>query len=91
MKKNTDSFHYKGNTIIETAPEKDETLKEVKTDTLTVSNNTIREKHEHEWIKLLKLDQAECMMLSLKVEETPVMPLPEPVNMCETVTLCGEA
>ncbi|XP_070705858.1 cytosolic carboxypeptidase-like protein 5 [Pempheris klunzingeri] len=26
-----------------------------------------------------------------QVEETPVMPLPETVNMCETVTLCGEA
>ncbi|XP_071334803.1 cytosolic carboxypeptidase-like protein 5 isoform X2 [Trachinotus anak] len=54
MKKSTDrSLHYKGNTIIETAPEMDETLQQV--------------------------------------EETPVMPLPEPVNMCETVTLCGEA
>ncbi|XP_044024321.1 cytosolic carboxypeptidase-like protein 5 isoform X2 [Siniperca chuatsi] len=53
-KKSTDrSFHYKGNTIIETAPEKDDTLQQV--------------------------------------EETPVMPLPETVNMCETVTLCGEA
>ncbi|KAM7368171.1 hypothetical protein PAMP_014417 [Pampus punctatissimus] len=26
-----------------------------------------------------------------QVEETPAAPLPEPVNMCETVTLCGEA
>ncbi|XP_028460269.1 cytosolic carboxypeptidase-like protein 5 isoform X2 [Perca flavescens] len=26
-----------------------------------------------------------------QVEETPVMPLPETVTMCETVTLCGEA
>ncbi|XP_067428012.1 cytosolic carboxypeptidase-like protein 5 isoform X1 [Thunnus thynnus] len=53
LKKSTDrSFHYKGNAIIETAPETDE---------------------------------------QQKVEETPVMPLPEPVNMCETVTLCGEA
>ncbi|XP_040919761.1 cytosolic carboxypeptidase-like protein 5 isoform X2 [Toxotes jaculatrix] len=26
-----------------------------------------------------------------QVEETPAMPLPEPVNLCETVTLCGEA
>ncbi|XP_008294530.1 cytosolic carboxypeptidase-like protein 5 isoform X1 [Stegastes partitus] len=26
-----------------------------------------------------------------QVEETPVMPAPEAVNMCETVTLCGEA
>ncbi|XP_039637051.1 cytosolic carboxypeptidase-like protein 5 isoform X2 [Perca fluviatilis] len=26
-----------------------------------------------------------------EVEETPVMPLPETVTMCETVTLCGEA
>ncbi|XP_053193254.1 cytosolic carboxypeptidase-like protein 5 [Scomber japonicus] len=53
LKKSTGrSFHYKGNTIIETAPETDEQ----------------------------------------QVEETPpVMPLPEPVNMCETVTLCGEA
>lgn len=29
-------------------------------------------------------------MLSLKVEETPVT-VPDTVNMCETVTLCGEA
>ncbi|TMS12762.1 hypothetical protein E3U43_017720 [Larimichthys crocea] len=55
MKKSTDmSLQYdKGSTIIETAPETDETLQQV--------------------------------------EETPVMPLPETVNMCETVTLCGEA
>ncbi|XP_059212317.1 cytosolic carboxypeptidase-like protein 5 [Centropristis striata] len=26
-----------------------------------------------------------------QVEEAPVVPLPETVNMCETVTLCGEA
>lgn len=31
------------------------------------------------------------MMISLQVEETLEMPLPETVNMCETVTLCGEA
>ncbi|XP_056260731.1 cytosolic carboxypeptidase-like protein 5 isoform X1 [Seriola aureovittata] len=54
MKKGTDrSLHYKGNAIIETSPEMDETLQQV--------------------------------------EETPAMPLPEPVNMRETVTLCGEA
>ncbi|XP_038583273.1 cytosolic carboxypeptidase-like protein 5 isoform X1 [Micropterus salmoides] len=54
MKKGSDkSLHYKGSTIMETAPEKDETLQEV--------------------------------------EETPVVPLPETANMCETVTLCGEA
>ncbi|XP_070781950.1 cytosolic carboxypeptidase-like protein 5 isoform X2 [Enoplosus armatus] len=54
MKKSTDrSFHYKGDTIIETTAEKEETLQQV--------------------------------------PETPVMPLPEAVNMCETVTLCGEA
>ncbi|XP_018553441.1 cytosolic carboxypeptidase-like protein 5 isoform X1 [Lates calcarifer] len=54
MRKSSDrSLHYKGNAIIETATEMDETLQQV--------------------------------------EETPVMPLPEPVNMCETVTLCGEA
>uniref|UniRef100_UPI0037E94700 cytosolic carboxypeptidase-like protein 5 n=1 Tax=Semicossyphus pulcher TaxID=241346 RepID=UPI0037E94700 len=53
-KKSTErSFNCKGNTIIETSPEKDETLQQD--------------------------------------EETPVMPLPETVNMCETVTLCGEA
>ncbi|XP_070843584.1 cytosolic carboxypeptidase-like protein 5 isoform X1 [Chaetodon trifascialis] len=54
MKKSTDrSLHYKGNTIIETTAETDETLQQV--------------------------------------EETLAMPLPETVNMCETVTLCGEA
>ncbi|KAM6992169.1 cytosolic carboxypeptidase-like protein 5 [Tautogolabrus adspersus] len=47
------NFHCKGNTIIETTPEKDETLQQI--------------------------------------EETPVMPPPETVNMLETVTLCGEA
>ncbi|KAI9528206.1 hypothetical protein NQZ68_023186 [Dissostichus eleginoides] len=47
------SLSYKGNTIIETAHETDETEQEV--------------------------------------EEAPVLPLPETVNMCETVTLCGEA
>ncbi|XP_049446065.1 cytosolic carboxypeptidase-like protein 5 isoform X2 [Epinephelus fuscoguttatus] len=54
MKKSPDrSLHYKGNVIIETAHEQDETVQQV--------------------------------------EEAPVMPLPETVNMCETVTLCGEA
>ncbi|XP_078029806.1 cytosolic carboxypeptidase-like protein 5 isoform X2 [Epinephelus lanceolatus] len=54
MKKSPDrSLHYKGNAIIETAHEQDETVQQV--------------------------------------EEAPVMPLPEAVNMCETVTLCGEA
>ncbi|XP_041815214.1 cytosolic carboxypeptidase-like protein 5 isoform X2 [Chelmon rostratus] len=54
MKKSTDrSLHYKGNAIIETTPETDESLQQV--------------------------------------EEAPVMPLPETVTMCETVTLCGEA
>lgn len=54
MKKSPDrSLHYKGNAIIETAHEQDETVQQV--------------------------------------EEAPVMPLPETVNMCETVTLCGEA
>lgn len=54
MKKNTDkSFHYRANTIIETAPEADEELQQV--------------------------------------EEAPVIPVAEAVNMCETVTLCGEA
>ncbi len=89
MKNNTDSFHYKGNNIIETTPEKDEALQEVKTNTLTVCPKMYIQKEtnaEHEWLKLLKLDQAVCVMLSLKVEDTP-----ETVNMCETVTLCGEA
>ncbi|XP_051264334.1 cytosolic carboxypeptidase-like protein 5 isoform X2 [Dicentrarchus labrax] len=54
ISKSTDrSLQYKGDTIIETSTEKDETLQQV--------------------------------------EETPMMPLPESVNMCETVTLCGEA
>ncbi|XP_069014709.1 cytosolic carboxypeptidase-like protein 5 [Embiotoca jacksoni] len=52
--KSTDrSFHCKGDAIIETTAEADETLQQV--------------------------------------EEAPVMPAPEAVNMCETVTLCGEA
>ncbi|KAG7244305.1 hypothetical protein INR49_004445 [Caranx melampygus] len=47
MKKSTDrGLHYKGNTIIETEPEVDETLQQV--------------------------------------EETPAIPVPEPVNICET-------
>ncbi|XP_022050858.2 cytosolic carboxypeptidase-like protein 5 isoform X1 [Acanthochromis polyacanthus] len=54
IKKNTDkSFHFRANTIIETAPETDGELQQV--------------------------------------EETPVMPSAEAVNVCETVTLCGEA
>lgn len=36
-------------------------------------------------------NDSNCMMLSSKVEEAAVLPLPETVNMCETVTLCGEA
>nr|XP_046228458.1 cytosolic carboxypeptidase-like protein 5 isoform X2 [Scatophagus argus] len=59
MKKSTDrSLHYRGNTAVETAPERDETLQHV---------------------------------IHTQVEETPVMLLPETVNICETVTLCGEA
>ena len=30
-------------------------------------------------------------MLRLKVEETPVSPLNETLNVCETVAPCGEA
>ncbi|XP_041661649.1 cytosolic carboxypeptidase-like protein 5 isoform X2 [Cheilinus undulatus] len=53
-KKSSDrSFYCKGNTIIETAPEKDDPLQQI--------------------------------------DETPVMPPPETVNIRETVTLCGEA
>ncbi|XP_063758859.1 cytosolic carboxypeptidase-like protein 5 isoform X2 [Eleginops maclovinus] len=54
MKKSPDvSLGYKGNTIIETAHDKEEIVQEV--------------------------------------EDAPVLPLPETVNLCETVTLCGEA
>ncbi|XP_075939638.1 cytosolic carboxypeptidase-like protein 5 isoform X2 [Anarhichas minor] len=54
MKKSPDSsLHYRGNTIIETAHEKDEAVEQG--------------------------------------EEAPAMPLPETVNMCEAVALCGEA
>ncbi|XP_026175224.1 cytosolic carboxypeptidase-like protein 5 [Mastacembelus armatus] len=53
MKTSTDSLHYKGNPIIETAPETDETQQQA--------------------------------------EESVSMPFLQPVKMCETVTLCGEA
>ncbi|KAK2856486.1 hypothetical protein Q5P01_005221 [Channa striata] len=54
VKKRTERrVHYKGKAVLETSPEGNETLQQVK--------------------------------------ETPAIPLPEPVSMCETVTLCGEA